>query len=426
VLFDFVVPASTFTDPDGDSLSITVTRQDGSALPSWLQFAAGKLTGTPDFADAGTLQLRVSASDGKGGAASVDFTVMIEQAAAIPLRGQSYRNFKEVGLAPSPMPSEVVNALARAYGDFAGNRRLNLFTADIGRTYGSRQPAEYTFWRKLKDGSFQKMPAIANPERACLFPRKALVADFNLDSRPDVFVSCHGLDQAPFPGERNNVVLSRSDGSYAIDYASTDVAFFHGSAAADMTGDGYPDVVSVNCPKVGAAGVFTATCLLRNRGDGTFVRDDTWKRPVTAEGGYVTIEIVDIDEDGDFDIIQGGDFTVPAVVILNPGNGDFTSVRPTVVPTVAADENVLDFLVTGTGASRTLWVLRTGGEAPDGGPNYYRGRTLQRVRWPSLQSDVPYRVRSEQWVPWIIESGPAGGRVISTDRTADQLNVTSN
>ncbi|MBA0186451.1 putative Ig domain-containing protein, partial [Pectobacterium versatile] len=32
------IPAGTFTDPDGDTLTLSATLADGTALPSWLSF----------------------------------------------------------------------------------------------------------------------------------------------------------------------------------------------------------------------------------------------------------------------------------------------------------------------------------------------------------------------------------------------------
>ena len=42
-----VVDTSGFADVDGQALTFTMKRSDGSALPSWLTFANGRLTGTP-------------------------------------------------------------------------------------------------------------------------------------------------------------------------------------------------------------------------------------------------------------------------------------------------------------------------------------------------------------------------------------------
>ena len=77
--FTFEIPANTFSDVDNDSLSLSATLADGSALPSWLSFDANTatFTGTPTNADVGSVNIKVSAEDA---AASVSdtFTLSVE------------------------------------------------------------------------------------------------------------------------------------------------------------------------------------------------------------------------------------------------------------------------------------------------------------------------------------------------------------
>jgi Ca2+-binding RTX toxin-like protein len=62
----FVLPDGAFTDPDGDQLTLSAIRANGSALPAWLSFdaATGAFTGTPPKNFTGALNIKVSASDG--------------------------------------------------------------------------------------------------------------------------------------------------------------------------------------------------------------------------------------------------------------------------------------------------------------------------------------------------------------------------
>ena len=78
--FSYVFPANTFSDADtGDTLSYTATKTDATALPTWLAFAAGTRTfsGTPQAADAGTVSVKVTASDGNGGSVSDTFDITV-------------------------------------------------------------------------------------------------------------------------------------------------------------------------------------------------------------------------------------------------------------------------------------------------------------------------------------------------------------
>ena len=79
VSFRYRVSADAFVDADGDTLSYTATKSDGTALPAWLSFAAGTRTfsGTPQSGDGGRLSVKVTASDGNGGSASDTFDILV-------------------------------------------------------------------------------------------------------------------------------------------------------------------------------------------------------------------------------------------------------------------------------------------------------------------------------------------------------------
>lgn len=62
--FSFSLPGSLFTDIDGDQLQLSVTTGGGAALPQWLTFADGRLTGLAPTDFNGVLALRLVASDG--------------------------------------------------------------------------------------------------------------------------------------------------------------------------------------------------------------------------------------------------------------------------------------------------------------------------------------------------------------------------
>ncbi|WP_205119519.1 putative Ig domain-containing protein [Paramagnetospirillum kuznetsovii] len=78
--WSFQIPANTFTDADGDTLSWSATQTDGSSLPSWLSFDANTrtFTGNPPWG-APNVALKVAVSDGNGGTASTSFLLSIDQ-----------------------------------------------------------------------------------------------------------------------------------------------------------------------------------------------------------------------------------------------------------------------------------------------------------------------------------------------------------
>ena len=86
--FSFQIPANSFTDDDaihGDSLTLSATRADGSALPAWLTFdpVTGIFSGTPDRDDLGDLNIVVIATDQSGATTSDDFTLTVDVTPAV-------------------------------------------------------------------------------------------------------------------------------------------------------------------------------------------------------------------------------------------------------------------------------------------------------------------------------------------------------
>src|SRR5919202_2235052 len=77
--FIFTIPANTFSDVDGDTLTYSATLADGSALPSWLSFdgTTGTFSGTPENSDVGSLNIKVIAADGSGATAQDIFILAI-------------------------------------------------------------------------------------------------------------------------------------------------------------------------------------------------------------------------------------------------------------------------------------------------------------------------------------------------------------
>ena len=83
--FNYQFPENTFSDADSDRLSYTATRGDDSVLPSWLAFAKSTRTfsGTPQAGDAGTIMVKVTADDGKGGTISDSFDITVGEEEAL-------------------------------------------------------------------------------------------------------------------------------------------------------------------------------------------------------------------------------------------------------------------------------------------------------------------------------------------------------
>lgn len=67
-----------FTDPDGDTLSYTITRYNGTDLPGWLGITSDyTIGGIPFDNDAEILNILIAVTDSKGSILSVPLTLVV-------------------------------------------------------------------------------------------------------------------------------------------------------------------------------------------------------------------------------------------------------------------------------------------------------------------------------------------------------------
>jgi len=87
--FTFQVPAGTFIDPDTEeSPSLSASLADGSPLPSWLNFdvVTNTFSGTPNNAEVGSFELRVTATDSLNTTVSDTFSIHISNINDTPMQ----------------------------------------------------------------------------------------------------------------------------------------------------------------------------------------------------------------------------------------------------------------------------------------------------------------------------------------------------
>ncbi|WP_427911453.1 FG-GAP repeat domain-containing protein [Ramlibacter sp. MMS24-I3-19] len=325
-------------------------------------------------------------------------------------------------MAPTVLPAG--DNTMRAWADFRRAGVLDYFRAEL--TYDTAKPpadatpSRFEFWKHNPNGTWTDETATLLPKGSagCVHPRKVLVADFNGDGRPDLFVGCTGYDAPPFPGETSKVVLSQADGTYAISDASPRIAYTHGSSAADINGDGKIDIIATdsNSPE--------RAYVLVNDGTGHFAVEAPGRLPTavtTSNGGWYSLELVDVDGDGKLDLVMGGhEFqNAPNSVFINPGTSQFASVTPVVLPAVADQGVSLDYTVTGSGSSRAIWISRTSGSATS--TSFYQSRVVQKVAYPSLGSTVVLDKEPGAWMPWLIPAIVNGQAVVTSDNESEAV-----
>lgn len=174
------------------------------------------------------------------------------------------------------------------------------------------------------------------------YPRKVVIADFNNDGRPDVFVADTGWDHEPGPGFHNTLVLSTQDRKLrdATGQLPSRVRFTHSATAADLNDDGSLDLYIGSTyttarkepPEVmfnDGNGVFSACgdCLP------ALVTGKIFGAGMLQDGyAYSASQFVDVDNDRDSDLVLAGNgfYRLPGEIVssdsqilVNDGTGHF-------------------------------------------------------------------------------------------------------
>jgi len=120
---NYSFPSNSFNDPDGDNLSYTAKLANGNPLPAWLQFnqATRTFSGVADDGNVGTLNIRVTATDGNGQSVFDDFDLTVN-------------NLPEAPFVVNPIPDQVASGFTQFTYQFpAYNEASPVFTdPDVG------------------------------------------------------------------------------------------------------------------------------------------------------------------------------------------------------------------------------------------------------------------------------------------------------
>jgi hypothetical protein len=221
---------------------------------------------------------------------------------------------------------QVVNFLV--VGDFNGDGRPDVMA--VRALYQSNRTFPVVVLLNQGNGTFvdQTSSVFDGAPPQTMDARRVVVADFNGDGRPDVFIADEGQDVIPNLGHQNTLILS-APGRKLVD-ATANLPqrsdFSHALAVGDVNGDGSPDLF------VGNLGDANSSILL-NDGHGHFHDEPNGIPADLADPGRSIITsavFADVNRDGSPDLIVGGGSnglysTVP-VVLLNNGHGGFPSV----------------------------------------------------------------------------------------------------
>jgi len=231
------------------------------------------------------------------------------------LRNNGDQTFAAPVYYPVPL-QEVVGEVALADFDFDGD--LDAFATIRG---DFDQMMKIKVWRNNGDGTFAapiEFPAGQGPAGI-------VIADFTGDGKPDVITANYGGSSISLL--RHNG-LSGQQAGFLPPVNFNAVNHAEKIAAGDVNGDGILDVVVGEVVDIGPAG---ALAVMINTGNGNFGAPTIYDAAPGGRFGSSAVALADLDNDGDLDLIGGGDYENGSIdngaitIRRNNGSGTFGS-----------------------------------------------------------------------------------------------------
>lgn len=413
----------------GQPITLTWTTSSVSTCTASGAWSGSKSTnGTESFTPSAGGQLTFSLScTGAGGSTSQSVGLVVP----IPVAKSSYENKVQAGkiLGPQPIPLDWIPcprqgctpgpASAAVFADFLRNGTYQLITHTI--EYNAVNPLDFDrlghikFYELVNGAWVDKTSKIfpTTDNSGCLHGGKAIVADFLNNGRPSVFFSCYGFDAPTNTGEQQRMLLAQSDGTFKnIQVMMPTPCQCHAASAADINGDGYPDVIVVDYYQ--KIPVF----FLINNKDGTFTPDYTRLPQSTKNKAVFTVELISFLNNGKYDVFLAGveqccsGVQQGATIYLNDGSGVFMGKTPITLPPVNGWGLVLDIVY----EKENIYLNRT----IDASTNFYGGALIQKINYQTLNSQTlfsttdafPDHPTKSKWLNWII---PFQNNIVSFD-----------
>ena len=224
--------------------------------------------------------------------------------------------------------------------------------------------------------------------------RKCVVSDMDNDKKPDIMLFSSGYDGMPFPGDSLGIFYP-NDVKYQ--YLNQDIGYYHGGATGDINNDGLVDIVAYSG---GSAVIPLHPTSYLNKGNRKFeLNKQIFKNFNQGSDNYYTVELFDIDNDGNLDLFLGGSKTLRAI----PGlNGLFDRSKAINFP-VDSNLELMDIAFLDFDYDGKIDVLTMSNKSGYNGYGLrlFLNKGTSFVESTSTYFDVTDEVGNNAWIKWI-------------------------
>jgi hypothetical protein len=235
---------------------------------------------------------------------------------------------------PGPLSDGFHDSFDAEFVDLTGDGRADIFSLSTGCN-----PADVQFFgacdastnggdaifAQNADGTLADLSSLAPRDPRWVHEHKLIAADIDGDGDNDIVIVTNNVNENS--SEQNRVLINRINEGLGFEvHTPSDLLNTLGDLydldSGDIDGDGDPDIVTTVCEgEVGEA-------LFRND-NGVLVNDNS-ALPSLTQTCTVGSALVDLDDDGDLDLLFGGVDDVNAIdphthmrVLINRGDGTF-------------------------------------------------------------------------------------------------------
>jgi hypothetical protein len=192
------------------------------------------------------------------------------------------------------------------YTDFTGDGKKDLWAYYWKNPWPTNATGLHLF------SEYETNPGVYDLQVGLTQVRKCVVSDMDNDKKPDIILFSSGYDGMPFPGD-SLAIFYPKDIKYQ--FLGQDIGYYHGGATGDINNDGLIDIVAYSG---GSAVIPIHPTSYLNKGNRNFeLNKQVFKNFSQGTDNYYTVELFDINNDGNLDLFLGSSKTLRVIPSTN-------------------------------------------------------------------------------------------------------------